>query len=81
VSKAVTPSESARAMIAFVGSEETSVLYWLLKVAVPQIRGGRMVERGGVVGGILGVGLSGVLLPGLRSRDCVGMDREIFVMS
>lgn len=41
-------------MIAFVGSEETSVLYWLLKVAVPQIRGGRMVERGGVVGGIFG---------------------------
>jgi hypothetical protein len=28
------------------------VLYWLLKVAVPQIRGGRMVERGGWVGGI-----------------------------
>jgi hypothetical protein len=30
------------------------VLYWLLKVAVPQTRGGRVVERGGCVGGILG---------------------------
>lgn len=52
MSKAVTPTERARAMIALQGSEETSVLYWLLKVAVPQIRGGRMVERRGCVGGI-----------------------------
>lgn len=29
------------------------MLYWSLKVAVPQTRGGRVVERGGWVGGIL----------------------------
>ena len=40
-------------MMALVGREATSLLYWLLKVAVPQIRGGRMVERGGWVCGIL----------------------------
>lgn len=39
-------------MIALVGRRDTSVLYWLLKVAVPQIKGGRMVERGGWVCGI-----------------------------
>jgi hypothetical protein len=57
VSKAVTPRDSAREMMALQGREETSVLYWLLKVAVPQIRGVRMVERGGWVGGILRVRL------------------------
>jgi hypothetical protein len=30
------------------------VLYWLLKVAVPQIKGGMTVDRGVCVGGILG---------------------------
>lgn len=54
MSKAVTPRARARVTIAFVGREETSALYRLLKVAVPQIRGGRMVERGGCVDGILG---------------------------
>jgi hypothetical protein len=39
------------------------VLYWLLKVAVPQIRGGRMVERGGVVGGIFGGWLESSFAP------------------
>jgi hypothetical protein len=37
-----------------VGREETSVLYRLLKVAVPQIRGGRMVDSGGCIDGIPG---------------------------
>lgn len=36
--------------------EAMSVLYWLLKVAVPQIRGERVVERGGWVGGIFFAG-------------------------
>jgi hypothetical protein len=35
------------------------VLYWVLKVAVPQIKGGMTVDRGGCVGGILGVVLEG----------------------
>ena len=39
-------------MMEFVGRRETSRLYWLLKVAVPQIRGGRIVESGGWIGGI-----------------------------
>ena len=43
----------ARWIIWFVGRAKGSVLYWLLKVAVPQIRGWRMVLRGGWVGGIL----------------------------
>lgn len=69
MSKAETPSERARVMMAFVGSEETSVLYWLLKVAVPQIRGGRIVERGGWVGGILTVGRRVCLLNLSRSGE------------
>jgi len=41
-------------MMRVVGRAKGSVLYWLLKVAVPQMRGGRVVERGWV-GGILEV--------------------------
>jgi len=35
-------------MMVFVGMERGSALYWVLKVAVPQIKEGRIVERGGV---------------------------------
>ena len=47
--------EEARAWrtMEVVGMEDIDVLYCVLKVAVPQIRGGRMVERRGWVGGIL----------------------------
>lgn len=31
------------------------MLYCVLKVAVPQMSGGRRVERGGCVGGIVGI--------------------------
>ncbi len=53
-------------MMAFVGTEAAEALYWLLKVAVPQIRGGRIVERGGWVGGILeeGIRISSVRVSG-----------------
>jgi len=46
------PRERAWLIMALVGREKGSVLYWELKVAVPQIRGGRRAERGGWVGGI-----------------------------
>ena len=55
MSKAVMPWESAREMMEFVGREEGSMLYCVLKVAVPQMSGGRRVERGGCVGGIVGI--------------------------
>jgi hypothetical protein len=51
----LTPSLSACSMIAVVGIAKGSVLYCELKVAVPQIREGRTSERGGSVGGIVGV--------------------------
>jgi hypothetical protein len=38
-----------------VGRLKGSVLYCVLKVAVPQIKGGMTVDRGGCVGGILGL--------------------------
>lgn len=41
------PWAKAWAIIWVVGSEKGSVLYWSLKVAVPQMRGGRTVESGG----------------------------------
>ena len=48
-----TPSSNAREIMALVPMEKESVLYCELKVAVPNIRGGRTCERGGWVGGIL----------------------------
>ena len=50
------PWERARDIMECVGSAEGSMLYCVLKVAVPQMRGGRRVERGGWVGGIVRVG-------------------------
>ena len=52
-------------MMALVGRRLTSALYWLLKVAVPQIRGGRTVESGGCVLGILEM----LRMVDLRSRE------------
>jgi hypothetical protein len=55
VSKARIPRTKAREIIEFVGRLKGSVLYWVLKVAVPQIKGGMIVDKGGCVAGILGV--------------------------
>jgi hypothetical protein len=49
------PRDRAREIIRSVGREKAEALYWLLKVAVPQIKGGMTEERGGWVGGILWV--------------------------
>lgn len=40
-------------MMALVGMDRGSALYWVLKVAVPHMSGGRTFERGVVGGGIL----------------------------
>lgn len=53
MSKARIPRERARWIICVVGRAKASGLYWLLKVALPRMRGGRIVERGGEVVGIL----------------------------
>jgi hypothetical protein len=54
VSKARIPRAKAREIMELVGRLKGSVLYWALKVAVPQIRGGMTVDRGGCVGAIFG---------------------------
>jgi hypothetical protein len=59
VSKARIPKAKAREIMELVGRLKGSLLYWVLKVAVPQIIGGMTVDRGGCVGGILGVVLEG----------------------
>jgi hypothetical protein len=55
VSKARIPRAKAREIMELVGRLKGSVLYWVLKVAVPQIKGEMTVDREGCVGGILGV--------------------------
>jgi hypothetical protein len=53
-----------------VGRLNGSVLYWVLKVAVPQIKGGRIVDKGGCVAGIFGLELKGSIVRYQFLRYC-----------
>ena len=55
MSKAVIPEVRVRCRMDSMGRVCGEVLNCVLNVAVPRMRGGRRVERGGWVGGMVGV--------------------------